>query len=305
MTDRSAPRRLRRSLDDHDPLAVPTVYDGLSARLAERAGFEAVFTSGFGIAASTLGLPDMGLLTMRENVDRVDAIENAVDVPVIADVDTGYGSALNVRRTVQECIDAGVAGLIVEDQEWPKKCGHMDEKRVVDREEALRRIAAAADVRDETGRNIVVVGRTDARDPLVLDAAIGRGRAFADAGADVVFVEAPESRAELERIAHEIDARTFANVVADGKTPELDADVLGEIGFDLVAHTLPALFAATEAMQEAYDTLATEGTSESLSGVSFEAFEEIVGAPALREQERRYAPEDDAPVSDDGTQPPE
>ncbi|WP_246982756.1 isocitrate lyase/PEP mutase family protein [Halorientalis marina] len=301
MTDATPPERLRTLLDQHDPLAMPTVFDGLSARLAEQAGFEAVFTSGFGIAASTLGMPDMGLLTMRENVDRVDAIDNAVDVPVIADMDTGYGSALNVRRTVTEAIDAGVAGLIIEDQEWPKKCGHMDEKRVVTPAEGRRRIAAAADVRDETGRNVVIVGRTDAREPHGLDEAIERGRAYAAAGADVVFVEAPASRAELERIATEIDARTFANVVADGKTPELGADELGDIGFDVVAHTLPALFAATEAMRDAYETLAAEGTSESLSGVSFEAFEEIVGAPALREQELRYAEDGRSSVPDDGS----
>jgi len=301
MTDATPPERLRTLLDQHEPLAMPTVFDGLSARLAEQAEFEAVFTSGFGIAASTLGMPDMGLLTMRENVDRVDAIDNAVDVPVIADMDTGYGSALNVRRTVTEAIDAGVAGLIIEDQEWPKKCGHMDEKRVVTPAEGRRRIAAAADVRDETGRNVVIVGRTDAREPHGLDEAIERGRAYAAAGADVVFVEAPASRAELERIATEIDARTFANVVADGKTPELGADELGDIGFDVVAHTLPALFAATEAMRDAYETLAAEGTSESLSGVSFEAFEEIVGAPALREQELRYAEDGRSSVPDDGS----
>jgi len=292
MTDPTPPERLRTLLAERDPLAVPTVFDGLSARLAERAGFDAVFTSGFGIAASTLGMPDMGLLTMRENVDRVDAITNAVDVPVVADMDTGYGSALNVRRTAAECIDAGAAGFIVEDQAWPKKCGHMDEKRVVSLAEGRRRIAAAADVRDETDRDAVVVGRTDAREPHGLDAAIERGRAYADAGADVVFVEAPESRAELERIAGEIDAMTFANMVADGKTPVLDAAALGEIGFDVVVHTLPALFAATAAMQDAYERLAAEGTSESIPGVSFAEFEELVGAPELRAQERRYADAD-------------
>lgn len=291
MTDAPPPRRLRDLLGERAPLAVPTVFDGLSARLAERAGFEAVFTSGFGIAASTLGMPDMGLLTMRENVDRVDAITRAVDVPVIADVDTGYGSALNVRRTVRECLDAGAAGLIVEDQVWPKKCGHMDEKRVVSAEEGRRRIAAAADARDEADADAVLVGRTDAREPHGLDAAIGRGQAYAEAGADVVFVEAPESRAELERIAAEIDAMTFANMVSDGKTPVLDADELGALGFDLVAYTLPGLFAAAKAMADAYETLAAEGTTESIPGVSFEAFEEIVGAPALREQEARYADE--------------
>lgn len=292
MTDPAPPDRLRTLLAERDPLAVPTVFDGLSARLATQAGFDAVFTSGFGISASTLGMADMGLLTMRENVDRVNTITNLVDVPVIADMDTGYGSALNVRRTVTECVDADVAGIIVEDQAWPKKCGHMDEKRVVDRTEARRRITAAADVRAETGWNLVIVGRTDAREPHGLDEAIERGQAFADAGADVVFVEAPESRAELERIGREIDAPTFANMVPHGKTPVVDADELGTLGFDLVAHTLPALFAATAAMQDAYETLADEGTSESIPGVSFEDFEEIIGAPELRAREARYAERD-------------
>lgn len=291
MTDTPPGELLRDLLDAQSPLAVPTVFDGLSARLAERAGFDAVFTSGFGIAASTLGMPDMGLLTMRENVDRVDAITSAVDVPVVADLDTGYGSALNVRRTVRECLDAGAAGFIVEDQVWPKKCGHMDEKRVVSAAEGRRRIRAAADTRDETDPEAVLVGRTDARDPHGLDAAIDRGQQYAAAGADVVFVEAPESRAELERIAAEVDAMTFANMVSDGKTPVLDADELGALGFDLVVHTLPALFAATAAMQDAYETLAADGTSESIPGVSFGEFEDIVGAPALREREARYADE--------------
>jgi methylisocitrate lyase len=291
MSGPSPPRCLRELLAERSPLAVPTVFDGLSARLAERAGFDAVFTSGFGIAASTLGMPDMGLLTMRENVDRVDAITSAVDVPVIADMDTGYGSALNVRRTVRECLDAGASGFIVEDQVWPKKCGHMDEKRVVSAAEGRRRIRAAADARDETDPEAVLVGRTDAREPHGLDAAIERGQAYADAGADVVFVEAPETRAELARVAADIDAMTFANMVSDGKTPVLDADELGDLGFDLVAHTLPALFAATAAMQDAYETLAAEGTSESIPGVSFAEFEAVVGAPELREQEDRYADE--------------
>lgn len=301
MTDPTPPERLRTLLAERDPLAVPTVFDGLSARLAVRAGFDAVFTSGFGIAASTLGMPDMGLLTMRENVDRVDAITNVVDVPVIADMDTGYGSVLNVRRTAAECVDAGVAGIIVEDQEWPKRCGHMDEKRVVDRAEARRRIAAAADVRDETGWEYVLVGRTDAREPQGLDEAIERGQSFADAGADVVFVEAPASRPELERIAAAIDAPTFANMVPHGKTPVLDAAELGAMGFDLVAHTLPALFAAAAAMQDAYETLAADGTSESIPGVTFDEFEELVGAPELRAQEHRYAD----PGGLDDREPPE
>src|SRR6056297_873374 len=149
MSDQTPAARLRALLDKPGTVALPGVFDALSARLAEQAGFDAVFTSGFGIAATTLGVPDMGMLTMAENVDRVDALTSSIDVPLVADMDTGYGNVLNVRRTMHECVDAGVAGVILEDQEWPKKCGHMNEKRVVDTDEHVRRIRAAADVREE------------------------------------------------------------------------------------------------------------------------------------------------------------
>ncbi|MFD1588957.1 oxaloacetate decarboxylase [Halorientalis brevis] len=289
MNDQTPAARLRALLDRPGTVALPGVFDALSARLAEQAGFDAVFTSGFGIAATTLGVPDMGMLTMAENVDRVDSLTSSIDVPLVADMDTGYGSVLNVRRTMHECVDAGVAGVILEDQAWPKKCGHMDEKRVVDEEEHVRRIRAAADVRAERDSEFVIVGRTDAREPLDLDEAIQRGHAYAEAGADVVFVEAPESRAELERIANAFDVPTFANMVEGGKTPVLPADELESIGFDIAVYPLTALFAATQAMQDAYETLATERTTAGVEGVSFEEFEEVVDAAGYREQEARYA----------------
>ncbi|WP_136715968.1 isocitrate lyase/PEP mutase family protein [Halorientalis salina] len=292
MNDQTPPERLRSLLSGSETLALPGVFDALSARLAEQAGFDAVFTSGFGIAATTLGMPDMGLLTMAENTDRVDAITDSVDVPLVADMDTGYGSALNVRRTMGECVDAGVAGVILEDQAWPKKCGHMDEKRVVDTEEHVRRVQAAADVRAERDSEFVIVGRTDARERHGLDEAIERGHAYVDAGADVVFVEAPESRAELERIGDAFDVPTFANMVEGGKTPFLPADELEAMGFDIVVYPLSALFAATAAMQEAYETLATEGTTAGVDGVGFEGFEAVVDAPGVREQEARYGAAD-------------
>jgi len=292
MTANAQAARFREVLDAEGIVALPGVHDALSARLAERAGFEAVFTSGFGIAASTLGLPDLGMMSMAENVERIDRIAGSVDVPLVADADTGYGSAVNVRRTVGECLDAGVAGVILEDQEWPKRCGHMDEKRVVPAAEGVQRIRAAADLREERDEDLVIVGRTDARAVHGLDEAIERGRAYADAGADVVFVEAPESRTELERVAAEIDAPTFANVVDDGKTPELSAAELDEIGFEIAVYPLSALFAATEAMQDAYETLAETGTTESVEGVSFEAFEDVVDADGYRAVERQYAPEE-------------
>jgi len=289
MNDQTPPAQLRALLDSSGTVALPGVFDALSARLAEQAGFDAVFTSGFGIAATTLGVPDMGMLTMAENVDRVDSLTSSIDVPLVADMDTGYGSVLNVRRTMHECVDAGVAGVILEDQVWPKKCGHMNEKRVVETDEHVRRIRAAADVRDERDYDFVIIGRTDAREPHGLDEAIERGHAYAEAGADVVFVEAPESRAELERIASAFDVPTFANMVEGGKTPVLPANELESIGFDIVVYPLTALFAATQAMQDAYETLATEGTTAGVEGVSFEGFEEVVDAAGYREQEARYA----------------
>jgi methylisocitrate lyase len=291
--DETPPERLRTLIDRPEILSLPGAYDAHSARLVEQAGFEAVFTSGFGIAATTLGLPDLGMLTMAENVERVGHITGSVDVPLVADMDTGYGNVLNVRRTIGECVDAGVAGVILEDQAWPKKCGHMNEKRVVPVAEHVRRIRAAADVREERDHDLVIIGRTDAREPHGLEDAIERGRAYEDAGADVVFVEAPESRAELERIAGAFDAPTFANMIQGGKTPFLTAGELEDIGFDIVVFPLAALFAATQAIQETYDTLAAEGTTGPVPGVTFEAFEAVIDAPAYREQERRYA--DDGP----------
>jgi len=283
------PERLREHLAADGILTLPGAYDALSARLAERAGFEAVFTSGFSISATTLGLPDMGMLTMAENVERAGVAADAVDVPLVADMDTGYGNVLNVRRTMQECVDAGIAGVILEDQEWPKKCGHMDEKRVVDREEHARRIAAAADVREETGWEFVIIGRTDAREPHGLEEAIERGRAYERAGADVVFVEAPESRAELRRINEAIDAPTFANMIEGGKTPFLPADELEELGFDIVVFPLTALFAVTRALESAYGALRADGTTEAVETATFDEFEAVIDAESFRETERRYA----------------
>lgn len=289
MNDLTPPERLRTLLDSPGTIALPGVFDALSARLAEQAGFDAVFTSGFGIAATTLGMPDMGMLTMAENTDRVDHITDSVDVPLVADMDTGYGNVLNVRRTMHECVDAGVAGVILEDQAWPKKCGHMNEKRVVETDEHVRRIRAAADVRDERDYEFLIIGRTDAREPHGLDEAIDRGHAYAQAGADVVFVEAPESRSELQRIASAFDVPTFANMIEGGKTPVLPADELESIGFDIVVYPLSALFAATQAMQNAYETLATEGTTTGVDGVSFDEFEGVIDAEGYRATEARYA----------------
>jgi methylisocitrate lyase len=289
MTDPAT--RLHELVADEEITVLPGAYDALSARMAERAGFPAVFTSGFSIAATELGVPDLGLLTMAENVERARRVAGAIEAPLVADMDTGYGSALNVRRTVGECIDAGVAGAILEDQEWPKRCGHMNEKRVVPAEEHARRINAAADVREERDSAFLLIGRTDAREPHGLAEAIERGHRYREAGADVVFVEAPESEEELETVADAFDAPTFANMIEGGKTPYLAAEELDAIGFDLVVYPLSALFAVASALETTYETLRGEGTAGAVDGLSFAEFEAVVDAESYREAERRYADE--------------
>jgi methylisocitrate lyase len=279
---------LRENVESEEITVLPGAFDALSARLASQR-FDAVFTSGFGLSASTLGLPDLGFLDRTANVDRVADITKACDAPLVADADTGYGSALNVRRTVDDMIDAGAGGVIIEDQDWPKRCGHMDEKRVVDEEEARRRVRAAADARDERPEDLVIVGRTDAREPRGMDAAVERGHALAEVGADVIFVEAPESREELERAATAFDVPTFANMIEGGKTPYLSYDELEEVGFDVVVYPLSGLFSYTRAVRETYDALADDGETSSVEKLSFDEYDELIGADEYREMEKRYA----------------
>jgi methylisocitrate lyase len=279
--------RLRRHVEGDEVTVLPGAYDALSARIAAER-FPAVFTSGFGLSATTLGLPDMGFLDMRENLDRVRPITAAIDVPLVADLDTGYGNALNVRRTVGEAMDAGVAGGILEDQMWPKRCGHMDEKRVVPAEEHATRIRAAADERDDRDGDFVIVGRTDAREPHGLDEAIDRGRRYADAGADVVFVEAPESRDELERVATAFERPSFANMIEGGKTPYLSGEALEAMGFGVVVYPLSGLFGATRALEEVYGALDEEGDVSSVATASFDEFDDVIDADSYRDMARRY-----------------
>ena len=270
-------------------VVLPGAYDALSARLAERAGFSAMFTTGFGFSASVLGQPDFGLLTMSETMERVRHICAAVSVPVVADMDTGYGNPLNVQRTVRECIAAGAAGIILEDQEWPKKCGHFEGKKVIPAEDHAAKLRAAADARERG--DLIIIARTDARAPLGLDEAIRRGKLYRDAGADVVFVEAPQSVDELRAVKAAIpDVPLFANMIEGGKTPLLTYEELQGLGYKMVVFPLTALLAATRAIQRVYGELfekkTTAGVADALAG--FHEFEEIVGVPELREAEGRY-----------------
>jgi methylisocitrate lyase len=284
--------RLRQMLDEPEIIVLPGAYDALTARLAERAGFNACFTTGFGFAATVLGVPDYGLLTMSETMDRVRHVVQALSVPLVADMDTGYGNALNVVRTVRECVALGVAGIILEDQEWPKKCGHFEGKRVIAAEEQAAKLRAAVEARGDD--DLVIIGRTDARQPLGLEEAIRRGKMYREAGADIVFVEAPRSVEELQEVARAIpDAPLFANMIEGGKTPLLSSAELQELGYKMVVYPLSALFSAAKAVEETYRTLFDEKSTASRQEamVSLGQFEEMIDVPAWQEIERKYVVE--------------
>jgi len=280
---------LRKLLEASGIVVLPGAYDCVGAKLIEKLGFEVVFTSGFGISGATLGKPDFGLLTATEVLYSVGRMADAVSIPLVADIDTGYGNPLNVYRTVSDLRRLDVAGFILEDQLWPKKCGHFAGKRVIPTEEHVEKIRAAVEARGDSG--MVIIGRTDARAPLGLDEAIERGHAYRDAGADVVFVEAPQSVDELRTIADAFPGTPlFANMVEGGKTPLLTAAELEGLGYKIVVFPLSGLFAATSAMAACFEHLKAHGTTDGfdIGAVTFGDFEELIGVPAFRERERRF-----------------
>ncbi|MEW6143803.1 MAG: oxaloacetate decarboxylase [Thermodesulfobacteriota bacterium] len=281
-------RKLREILSEPGILVLPGVHDCVSAKLAERAGFAAAFTSGFGISGSMLGKPDFGFLTATEMLSAAGRIVSSVGIPVVADMDTGYGNALNVLRTVEEIVTLGAAGIILEDQVWPKKCGHFEGKHVIPMEEHVEKIRAASEARGESG--LVIIGRTDSRAPLGLDEAIRRGRAYCEAGADVVFIEAPQSVEELREIAAAFPGvPLFANMVEGGKTPILGAEELGALGYKIAVFPLAALFSATRAIESCFAYLRKHGTTAGYGDMlSFKDFEEIIDVPKYRELEKKF-----------------
>ncbi|WP_299011825.1 isocitrate lyase/PEP mutase family protein [uncultured Shewanella sp.] len=245
---------LRRQLSTPNILLMPCAFDALSAKLIEQAGFSLTFMSGFGVSSARLGMPDTGLISYHEMLDQGRNICHAVSIPVFGDADTGYGNVMNVQRTLHGYIHAGFAGIMLEDQQNPKRCGHTKGKQVVSQLEAIERMAAAVDAREQArkmGHDIVIVARTDARATLGLDEAIRRGQAFQELGADVIFIEAPQSIDEMTSICREITAPQMANMVDQGVTPVLPPEELEKIGFKLVAYPASLLTASVEAMQKA------------------------------------------------------
>jgi 2-methylisocitrate lyase-like PEP mutase family enzyme len=247
MTAHQARRRLRAAIADDDVVIAPGVFDGISASLASRVGFAAAYMTGAGVAASGFGLPDIGLLTQTEMVDRARMMVSVLgDVPLIADADTGYGAPLNVIRTVREYEAAGVGAIQLEDQAFPKKCGHLPDKELIDGREFVAKLSAALDAR--TDPDLVVIARTDARGPLGVDAAIDRANAYASAGADVIFVEAPQGVDEIELIAKEVSAPLLINLVVGGMTPIESTARLRDLGYAIAIHPSLPLGVAAYAM---------------------------------------------------------
>ncbi|TCK22471.1 isocitrate lyase/PEP mutase family protein [Pseudonocardia endophytica] len=278
--------RLRALLDADEPVLAPGAYDALTAHLVEQAGFDAVYMTGFGTTASLLGRPDVGLLGQAEMADNARRMAAVVDVPLIADADTGYGNPINVVRTVREYEQAGVAALHLEDQVMPKRCGHMAGKQVVPSAEMEAKIRAAADAR--TDPDFVIIARTDVVQVEGVDAGIDRARRFADAGADVLFVEAPTSEADIEKIAGALTGHTLLfNWAEGGRTPQLSLDRLRELGFSLVLFPISTLLAATDAVRATLQRLRTGAVPDVEVG-ALDDFARLVGVDEVRSLEERY-----------------
>jgi 2,3-dimethylmalate lyase len=268
---------VRDALVKRGQLIMPGVYDALSAKIAARSGFEVIFITGYSLSATLLGEPDFGVLTQTEVVGAAQRICSVVHTPVIVDADTGYGNAINVIRTVEELLRAGAAGMFLEDQVWPKRCGHMKGKQVIPLDEQIKKLKAAAEAK--AGEDFFIVARTDARQALGLAAAIARGIAFKEAGADAVFIEAPESKEEMAEIARNVPGPLVANMLERGVTPLMGPDELKALGFDLIVWPLAPLYSVAKSLMDVYTTLRRDGSTLKILDrlMPFNEFNDIVG----------------------------
>lgn len=282
-------RLLKEKLGQRNEIIVlPGVFDALSAKVAENVGFQAIFQTGYGSAASLLGMPDFGFLNAGENIENARRIIRSVDLPVIVDVDTGYGNPLTVWKIVNDLIAYGAAGIFLEDQVWPKRCGHMRGKEVIGVDEYIQKLRAA--VTASENKNFIIVARTDARAPLGIDEAIKRGKMYRREGADVVFVEAPQSEEELREIPKKINAPLLANMIENGVTPTFSADELKSMGYSMVVFPLSGLYAATYAMKKIFSHLKSKGTTKGCTDtmLDFNEFNELVELPKFMQMEKKY-----------------
>lgn len=289
---------LRTLIFDDEITVTPGVHDPLTARVAEMTGFESVGMTGNGTSLSKLGQPDVGLITLMEMVENAERIQDTVDIPLIADADNGYGNAINVTRTVHEYIKAGVSGIHIEDQVFPKRCGFVEGKQVISSEEAIGKFEAAADTRDEYDESFVIIARTDARGAPegTLDDAIERVSEYCQAGADVAFIQGPKNVSELERIGATVDAPLIYN--CSGGSPIISIDHAEEFGFDLVMFPRLSTLSTITALFDAYSALDENGVDAwtdlqtAFDDLSIESYDHFAGVPEILEKEERYLPED-------------
>jgi carboxyvinyl-carboxyphosphonate phosphorylmutase len=275
-------------LKSKKPLVIPGVYDALGAKIAQKVGFDAMFQTGYGTSATLFGMPDYGFIGAAETVDNARRICRAVSVPVIVDSDTGYGNALSVWKLVKELESAGASGIFLEDQRWPKRCGHMQGKEVVPQEEYTEKLSAAIDAREN--KDFIIVARTDARATEGLDEAIQRGKQNKKTGADAIFVEAPRSLDEMKRIGKEINAPLVANMIEGGATPLSSAETLNKMGFKIILYPLSVLYANTFATMNILTDLKKNGNTmkSKQKVVNFDQFNDLVELPKFRKMENKY-----------------
>ncbi|MFQ5476063.1 MAG: oxaloacetate decarboxylase [Nitrosopumilus sp.] len=275
-------------LKSKKPIVIPGVYDALGAKIAQKVGFGAMFQTGYGTSATLFGMPDYGFIGATETVDNARRICRAVSVPVIVDSDTGYGNALSVWKLVKELESAGASGIFLEDQRWPKRCGHMQGKEVVPQEEYTEKLSAALDAREN--KDFIVVARTDARATEGLDAAIERGKQNKKTGASAIFVEAPRSLEEMKKIGKEINAPLVANMIEGGATPLSSAETLNKMGFKIILYPLSVLYANTFATMNILKELKKSGNTAKYKQkvVNFDQFNDLVELPKFRKMEKKF-----------------
>ena len=281
-------RKLSNRIKSKKPLVIPGVYDAIGAKIAEKVGFDAMFQTGYGTSATLFGMPDYGFIGATETVDNARRISNAVSVPVIVDSDTGYGNALSVWKLVKELETAGAAGIFLEDQKWPKRCGHMQGKEVIAQEEYTEKLGAAIDAREN--KDFIIVARTDSRATEGLETAIERGLQNKKTGADAIFIEAPRSLEEMKQIGKEIKAPLVANMIEGGATPMNSAQTLNKIGFNIILYPLSVLFANTFATMNILQELKNTGTTAKYKQkvVDFDQFNNLVELDKFKKMETKY-----------------
>ena len=282
-------KSVRKLLQDKSkPLVMPGVYDAISAKIVEKVGFEAMFQTGYGTSATLFGMPDYGFIGSTETVDNARRICHAVSTPVIVDADTGYGNALSVWKLVQELEEVGASGIFLEDQRWPKRCGHMQGKEVIQKDEYAEKLQAALDAR--SNKDFIIVARTDARAIEGLDKAIERGLYYKKIGADAIFIEAPKTIQEMKIIGKSINAPLVANMIEGGATPIISKSKLHKMGFKIVLYPLSVLFSNTYSTLKLLQELKKSGTTRKLSKqiVNFNQFNDIVELSKYRKLEQKY-----------------